>query len=608
MQGAWGYIRAIYTLFFLFHFYGIRTENIVPPPHVFNSLSQDISLQQENNSDDLSRSGKWKNYSDKVKKARQVVQKVKDAANFLNTLTGNGDLVSLPVGIQVGSPDGSYTATMVIEDIRIFQNYTQLFVTLEIEAPILGEQPIIFYSSDIKFSAQAGIIGDATLALMTDFPINVVDSKAMLLLKGGLPKLGDPKDSRTYATIGCNGFESLNIAGEVIFSRDWMLPVSEPLDPRPPNRVTGAFNIKDLDDPSQIFAEVDITPFKIRNGDDFVWRVKKLSIDLSEKWSPDFIIQSGETIVYETRAGLKFHDLLDSGNSWKGFYAQEISVSLPEKLTGGKDINIYADDLIIDHAGLSGYVGVSSRDSLLQFGDVSLSGWAFSIDGIELVVVETYDWAVQFGGLIYIPVFTQQGSGDKGVTEADALFYEATIDPENGYLFTTGPSTEMEMDLWLAQATILPSTTFSMGYSTKDDAIITRAVINANIGIGGSLGDNLDVNLPELGVRQLTVQNIGTPIVLNTSQWELSASGPVNVGVFEFGINPGDTSTLSSATDSSLPQPTAQVDIKSYIKLTRTESLTGQGGFSVEGEMVRNGDLDQWVNKDFRLKEVYVQG
>jgi hypothetical protein len=30
--------------------------------------------------------------------------------------------------------------------------------------------------------------------------------------------------------------------------------------------------------------------------------------------------------------------------------------------------------------------------------------------------------------------------------------------------------------------------------------------------------------------------------------------------------------------------------------------------FSVEGEMIRNKDLDQWVNKDFRLKEVYVQG
>ncbi|NNF34106.1 MAG: hypothetical protein HKN68_08360, partial [Saprospiraceae bacterium] len=221
---------------------------------------------------------------------------------------------------------------------------------------------------------------------------------------------------------------------------------------------------------------------------------------------------------------------------------------------------------------------------------------------------ETYDWAVQFGGLIYIPVFTQQGSSDKGVTEADALFYEATIDPENGYLFTTGPATEMEMDLWLAQATILPSSTFSMGYSIKDEAIITRAVINANIGIGGSLGEKLEVNLPELGVRQLTVQNIGTPIALNTSQWELSSSGPVNVGVFEFGINPGDTSTLSSATDSSLPQPSSRIDIKSYVKLTKTEGLTGQGGFSVEGEMVRNGELDQWVNKDFRLKDVYVQG
>jgi hypothetical protein len=579
MRGVWVYIRAIGFLIFLFHFNGIRTENTIPPTRSFTFLTEGLPIQQDGNTDDLSRSGKWKNYSDKVKKARRVVRQVKDAANFLNTLTGNGDLVSLPVGIQVGSPDGSYTATMVIEDIRIFQNYTQLYVTLEVEAPVLGEQPLIFYSSDIKFSAQAGIIGDATLALMTDFPINVVDKKSMLVLKGGLPRPGDLQDSRTYARIGCNGFESLNIAGEVIFSRDWMIPYADPAQPRPPNRVTGSFNIKNLDDPAQIFAEVDITPFRITNSEDFIWKVNKMAIDLSEKWSPEYIIQSGETIAYETRAGLKFHDLIDTGNSWKGFYAREISVALPEKLTGGKDINIYAEDLIIDYAGVSGYVGVFSRDSLLQFGESSLSGWAFSIDRLELVVVETTEWAVQFGGLIYIPVFTKEGSGDKSVTEADALFYEATIDPENGYLFTSGPATEMEMDLWLAKATILPSTSFTMGYSKSENTIVTRAIINADIGIGGSLGKNLDVNLPELGVRQLTVQNIGTPIQLNTSAWEIAASGPVNMGVFEFGFDMGRDSLIRGSTDSGLPQPAARVDLESYVRLTKTEKLTGQGGF-----------------------------
>ncbi len=214
MQSAGGYIRVIFLFIILILGNECLAHRLIPPFSSFSEIPHQLTVATADNVDDLSKSGKWKNYSDKIKDARRIVKKVKDAANFLNTLTGNEDLVSLPVGIRVGSPDGSFTATMVIEDIRIFQNYTQLFVILEIEAPILGDQPMIFYSSDLKFSAQAGIIGDATLALMTDFPINVVDKKAMLLLKGGLPRLGDLQDSRTYAMIGCNGFESLNIAGE----------------------------------------------------------------------------------------------------------------------------------------------------------------------------------------------------------------------------------------------------------------------------------------------------------------------------------------------------------------------------------------------------------
>ena len=152
-------------------------------------ISEFLDLQE---GDDLSKSGKWKGYADKIKEARSVVKKVKDAGNFISRLSGNEDLISLPVGIQVESDNGDFTATLVIEEIKIFQNYTQLFVILELDAPMLGDVPMIFYSSDVKYSAKGGIVGGATIALMSDFPVNVFDRKAMLIFEGGKPSISRP--------------------------------------------------------------------------------------------------------------------------------------------------------------------------------------------------------------------------------------------------------------------------------------------------------------------------------------------------------------------------------------------------------------------------------
>ena len=349
------------------------------------TLSQNKPYHLAETNDDLSKGSigkKREHYLKTIKDAREIIDKVKTAGNFLSKLSGKEDLVNLPVGIRVGNDD-SFSATLVINDINIFQNYTQLFVYLEINSSNLGEAPLIFYSPDIKYSAEGGLIGDAHIGLLADFPTEVFDKKAALVLGRGIFDNTLNQWKGTYAKIGCDGFENINMAGRVIFSTDWMVPVYDTDLLIQPSRVTADFYIKNLTNPSEINTTLSIDKFTMPRMEGFEWKATSLSMDLSEDSSPEYINNSGDKIIYYTLAGEKYHDLVETGDLWKGFHAEEIEVTIPQKLTGGNKVTIEARNMIIDDAGVSAHITFTGDRSLLEFGKSNLSGWAFSIDNFD---------------------------------------------------------------------------------------------------------------------------------------------------------------------------------------------------------------------------------
>jgi hypothetical protein len=103
--------------------------------------------------------------------AKNVIEKARDLSTLVAGLSGD-DLVELPIALRfVPIPDKpDFRITLVIAELMLYPQYTQMATYLMIEAAELGEDPLIFHSPNVKFSMKSGIIGDNVLGLMGEFP------------------------------------------------------------------------------------------------------------------------------------------------------------------------------------------------------------------------------------------------------------------------------------------------------------------------------------------------------------------------------------------------------------------------------------------------------
>ncbi len=580
-------------------------------------------------------------YKTAVGDARKVINAAICSGNFLSKLTGDQDLITLPICIGTGglssgsnipdcvpgiggeqeptAPPG-FRATMVISEIKLFSNYTQLHVYVMIESAILGDTPLIFYSPDLKYSSTSGIIGDAFIGLMADFPVHFFEGKVVLNFKKGTQGLAsDPQSysEGSFVEVACNGVENLAIAGDVIFSRDWIRPPT--VNGTSTGRITSTFAVQNLKKPSELFVQLSIPAFEIKGVPDYVWEASDMSLDFSEIVSPAFI--TGKTqIDYQTMMpngtmDVKSH-ILDGTNAlWKGFHAGRIGVTIPRQLTEGannqNDIKIYVDNLIIDGNGIGGKAVVESAP-LLAFGEANMNGWGIALDNMSFVIVHSTDWQVVFDGKIYVPLFADKNNQTNNRNENDAIAYTAEIDPQNGYNFYASLTTDKNIPAWIANAEIKSTSFLQFGYNTQDQKMEFTAHVDANISIDGKMTQNMDINLPTVGIRNLQIANHGTT-KLQFGSIELIDLGAVDLGFLklEMDVNGGTAGNGSPEGRAYADGVYERADIDFFLKVTVAigEDLTGTGGFVAEGKLEEStiaGGLDKWLKNDLRLKTVHV--
>lgn len=590
------------------HLY-IDSETI--PPDVDNAFDDYIEAQflaETSGKDNLNEKISQNTLADYRKltsKAKAYISRARDISTIVRGLSGN-DLVELPIALRFSpfqdKPD--FGVTLVIVDIKLYPRYTHLHTYLMIESAELAEEPLIFYAPNIKFSMKSGIIGDNVLGLMGDYPLPVLSEKAILKLKQGNINTYENQGVGTFAVLGCDGLKNLSIGAEVIFSRDWIKPATSRDNEN--QRVTAHLQLEELQDLSSIYADLTIEPFVLTGMEDFIWSASNIAIDMSEQISPPGIMGRSEMVYFglPDRNGNPIeykHRFSNPGALWKGFYIGTVGVGIPDKLNPDQlNLAIFAEHLIFDDVGISGQATAAAQP-LLQFGDSSFDGWAFGIDEMTLTVVESQHMFASFAGNIHVPLL---GNQEEDVKSA-ALYYEALIDPENGYQFLAGFNESKTIPMMVADAEIHPSSYFQVIFN--NDVNIT-ALINADIHIQKSLSESLELDLPKVGIRNVAVRNFGDKLELNTSRWEIDVTEKMDFGLFSLELDPANNEPIESNYTLIKSMPSTAIDFIAKATLSAAENLTGTGSFSITGRLEEVNGLERWVHDNLVINAFCVKG
>lgn len=543
--------------------------NVHPPPVGVDTIPVD-------NLSDGSIGGLLDEEIELVQTAQAVLSEIKSKALFIDSLDGQ-NLATLPQGIS--QTIGNVEYTLGINKIKLFPTYAQLEVFMEIDAPKL-ESPLMFYAPDIKFSNNGGIVGGASLGLLGDMPVNIIPEKSVMILRRGQADAEGSFTSGTFVTIDCEGFKTLSIDAEVLFSREWIKPVNDTGD----NRVQGEFSLR-VESWEDILIDLDLGDFVVTGLEDIKWRIAKAVFDFSETQNSDYLhfpVNGYTPVIADQR--------------WTGFYLESLQVELPEKLTSyDEPILFEANDVVIDDAGFTGDAGLTP---VISINKGNLDGWAFSIDSFYVSLIANHFEEVRFNGNINVPMFSS-GPVEDDITEADCFRYRAFINPGNVYNFTVTNDDSYEVNMWKATATIEDNSTLDLLY--ENDAFTVTATLYGSLDIDGEFGTGLEINVPSMSFEGLELSNRGT--YFRPGYWQLPDNIGAQIGSFGILIDSLHL-TEGEADENNLAE--ANISMAMAVTLDGQLSVDARGGFSIKGELLQNGEHQKWRLKGFQVNDISI--
>lgn len=518
----------------------------------------------------------------KIQRAREVLSKIRQTGNFLMHFTG-GDLVSLPVGIS--KTIGNVEYTMGIGEIELKPTHAELEIYVEIAPP--DKDPLLFGATGVKFTKEGGIVGDAKIALLADFGIDLAKGKSLLVLK----KYNQIDSSGTYVEVDCDGFKSLSVDAEVWFSRDWVKPY--PVSTDSTSRVKGQFSAQgsSWDD---IIATMTMDPFVIKGVEDISITVNNAIFDFSE-------------IRHDS--GVQFPEAYPSSfvNAnlplWKGVYLGDVSLRLPDRITGaGHDVEIAGHDIIIDDLGFTGVIEKTNPTFTLDDGR-SANGWAISLDTFRFRIVTHQLQEVHFAGNLHVPLF--KGSSDSTnvsndtttIRREDCLLYAATLSVGNYYNFSLTSQGDYRVDMWKADMVLEANSSFSWDGGPSGDTLVAN--LTGHIEISKSLGNSIDLNIPDLNFEDMRISN-QTPY-FDPGDWGVPDSLQASMGAFTMTVDTIDIRNVGSNT--------SVLDLVVDFNLTNNDiGINARGGFSFVGDLNTSTSRHSWDLSSFNVNQISING
>lgn len=575
------------------------------------------------------------NLSAKAKKVKEIVDGAIDAAKFIDQLTG-GDLVTMPLVMQ--KTIGEKEVSFVFNKARIYPQFTllEVFVKVDMGQLDIDGNPVFLYfaADDILFSQEDGLIG-GTIGLVNDYALRVGDSEnAAVWLKGmtktpiptstdgTLPNGGtppttlDPEDpfhdkyynkGGTFVSFDCDGFKEMGIAGEVVFSRSWVLPTDDLGIPivgtqsAPAPRVRAEFSTT-MQSTSDIFIGVTMPNFTLTKFPNISLDIDGAFLDMSEYRNPEGVPEE---------YGIQ-------PNFWEGVYIKNIGITLPEpfKRTCGSftedttdpatnptgkpktcRIRLDVTHLLIDEFGVDGSFAVEGQAPFVG-GPIMDGEWGWNMNYINIDLQNSDVVGFGFGGGIGVPILDKD----------DPIAYTAGINFDNKeqYIFTISQieDNEKSFPIWNAASVNLTNKALTVE--------VLNGEFDASISLSGSLtiGDPKDkkegaggslIKMPSIEFTNLEFSTKSPKVKIGG----FGLNGTASASAVNFPIVPTGLNVVTAPND----KLKLSFGIILNLMKTSTSTISATGGFEILGSLLRDRNGAQhWENEslDFTGANVTV--
>ena len=468
--------------------------------------------------------------NDLISKVYALHDEVSDPNKQVGNL--NPDSVpSLPIGLMKEINGTKYIIAIDSAEFTPEGAYFNAYMALEFPG---ADRRIAFAAKHIKFNPKGVVGGElAKLQLVSEHYISL----------GPNTELHLSPDGTNYIEWDCNGFKSVNLHGDFRFSDGILIPDSSTTD----TIVKADFQVH-VNDIHNILAEVNFSPFQVRGLKGFAFTISEAYVDMS-----DYVNPQGMIVPSDYPDG--------SSTLWRGFYLKEFNVKVPSEIAKkGEATEIYAHDMLIDDAGVSGSFGATN---IIDVTEGNMSGWGFSVDELNIELTTNQLTGGGMKGEIEVPPLDNNPMKYEAFVSAnsqtDEVDFNFTVKPESAISMNCFASTlelynsssmsiqkqngEFKPTLKLNGKLLLERTVFKLsGVDFQNLTIVTEAPFITD-GVFGLISDATTNTASNLSNFPISVSNISLGI--NQGQVVLGTDLAINLS----GSNQsGDGSSFSAET------------------------------------------------------------
>lgn len=435
------------------------------------------------------------------------------------------EAINLPIGMK--RTIGGMEITIAISRFALQTSSTELGVYAKAVIPqgTNGGRTVLFFGAEgIKGTHTGGLVGELKLSLLHDVEIPFNGGNTKIVLKGnGLRKDRGISQSDTYMIIGCDGFHNLAIDAEVHFPTSLIVraggqgtansstykPATNNInkDGNLSNQVIGHFNTV-IESWNDLLVSLDLPSFEIKGLKDYVFSLNNVILDFSSK-------RNAKTIRFPQEYQQNY--LPDEQVLWRGIYAENVSVTLPEAFSRA---SFSAKGLLIDDYGIT---GLFSADSILSLDKGSADGWRFSVDhfGLNLMAGELV--AAEFTGRLGLPF--------KG--KNTTLGYEGYLQPNNEYTMRVKNEEALDFSIFKAKAHLEKNSSVTL--RLVENRFIPEAILHGYMTFGkeGNSDSTSQTKFDKISFRGLRLTTVAPYISAEYFGYE----GEAKLGHFPLSIN-----------------------------------------------------------------------
>lgn len=435
------------------------------------------------------------------------------------------EAINLPIGMK--RTIGGMEITIAISRFALQTSSTELGVYAKAVIPqgTNGGRTVLFFGAEgIKGTHTGGLVGELKLSLLHDVEIPFNGGNTKIVLKGnGLRKDRGISQSDTYMIIGCDGFHNLAIDAEVHFPTSLIVraggqgtansstykPATNNInkDGNLSNQVIGHFNTV-IESWNDLLVSLDLPSFEIKGLKDYVFSLNNVILDFSSK-------RNAKTIRFPQEYQQNY--LPDEQVLWRGIYAENVSVTLPEAFSRA---SFSAKGLLIDDYGIT---GLFSADSILSLDKGSADGWRFSVDhfGLNLMAGELV--AAEFTGRLGLPF--------KG--KNTTLGYEGYLQPNNEYTMRVKNEEALDFSIFKAKAHLEKNSSVTL--RLVENRFIPEAILHGYMTLGkeGNSDSTSQTKFDKISFRSLRLTTVAPYISAEYFGYE----GEAKLGHFPLSIN-----------------------------------------------------------------------